>query len=48
MLKVTMITNYLTLSAVYAAPLFGIDKNLCLGIASGCYALFAVLAVRGH
>lgn len=48
MLKATTIMNYLTLSGVYAATVMGMDKDLCMSVASGCYLALGMLAVKGH
>jgi len=35
--------SYLALGALYAAPLAGLDKTVCVAGAVGCYTLLAAL-----
>jgi len=43
MKKAAKITSYLALGALYAAPLAGIDKTMCIAGAVGVYTLLAAL-----
>lgn len=41
--KAAKITSYLALGALYAAPLGGADKTMCIAGAAACYTLLAAL-----
>ena len=45
MKKAAKVTSYLALGALYAAPLAGVDKSICVALAAGFYALLAALSV---
>ncbi|WGI20708.1 hypothetical protein [Amylibacter sp. IMCC11727] len=48
MLKATKIGTYITLGAVYVAPLLGADKTVCVAAISGAYFLLAALTIPSH
>ena len=45
MKKAAKITSYLALGVLYAAPLAGVDKTVCIAGAAACYTLLAALSV---